>query len=287
MNNIGARIKKYRKDKGFTQQKLADSIGKSKSIIQKYEANDTTPPIDVLGDISTVLQIPIDLLIGSTLTPYPGENDEFNYMLDSQFGCFDPNFEGYMEFLERKLSSLNEYKKDNIFLSPSYPSFTSELMTSIGKTHAKSNPQLSIDGLKKFLEEKTNIHNVWFINAEKELPLPELLKLLHFYRYYDFSDFCEFINGSSFGLSDLDIDIKNMIQNFKYDINKTIKIPGGFVAKPKIVDMGLAYNSLVNLIFYIGKEDALSHIDDKLYRKLLTKTCDLLEFELFKIEKEN
>lgn len=283
--NIGENIKKFRKEKGLTQKELSEKINKSTITVRKYESNDATPPIDVLGDIATTLQVPIDLLIGSTLTPFQ-EKDTFNFMIDSQFGCFDPNYEGYMEFLERKLSSLDEYKKDNIFVSPSYPSFTSELMTCIGKSYSKSNAPLSIDNLKKFLEEQTNIHNVWFINAEKELPLPELMKLLHFYRYYDFNDFYEFINGSSFGLSDLDVDIKNIIQNFKNDIIQSIKIPGGFISKPEIVDIGLAYKSLVNLIFYIGKEDNLNNMDDKTYRSLLMKVSDLLEFELFKLEKE-
>ncbi|WP_122639033.1 helix-turn-helix domain-containing protein [Romboutsia sp. Marseille-P6047] len=283
--NIGENIKKYRKEKCLTQTELAKKVNKSKSTIQKYEANDAMPPIDVLGDIATTLQIPIDFLIGSELIPMQDESG-FSGFIDSQFGYFDPNYEGYMEFLERNLSLSNNYKKDNIFVSPSYPSFTSELITCIGKSYSKNNTPLSIDGLKEFLEEQTNIHNIWLINAEKELPLPELIKLLDFYRYYNFNDFYAFINGSSFGFSDLDIDIKNIIQDFKYAANKSIKIPGGFTSKPETINIGLAYKSLVNLIFYIGKENNLSNMNDKSYRKLLMKTCDLLEFELFKLEKE-
>lgn len=118
MNDIGARIKKYRKDKGFTQQQLADSIGKSKSIIQKYEANDTTPPIDVLGDIAKALQIPIDLLIGSRLIPIEHDG-EFKGFIDSQFGFFNPQNEVYADFIERKITdfkeqynNFNEYSSD-------------------------------------------------------------------------------------------------------------------------------------------------------------------------------
>lgn len=286
--NIGENIKKFRKEKGLTQKELAEKISKSTITVRKYEANDTVPPIDVLGDIATELQIPIDLLIGSKLTPYFGENGEFNYMIDSQFGRFHPNYEGYMEFLERNLSLSNNYKKDNIFVSPSYPSFTSELITCIGKSYSNDNKlPLSSHKLKEFLENKTQISNIWLIDENKELPLPELVKLLDFYRIYNFNDFYDFINGTSFGFSDLDIDIRNIIQNLKQAVIKTIKIPGGFTSKPQTVDIGMAYKSLVNLVFYIGKEDTLSHIDDKSYRKLLMKTCDLLEFELFKIEKEN
>lgn len=77
--NIGANIKKFRKEKGFTQQQLADSISKSKSIIQKYEANevgvnfrvsignyergDREPKIGTLQIISEALGVTIEELI--------------------------------------------------------------------------------------------------------------------------------------------------------------------------------------------------------------------------------
>ncbi|XTR36676.1 helix-turn-helix domain-containing protein [Paraclostridium tenue] len=38
--NIGANIKKFRKEKGLTQQELADLIGKHSRSIQKYESGD-------------------------------------------------------------------------------------------------------------------------------------------------------------------------------------------------------------------------------------------------------
>lgn len=176
--NIGENIKRYRKEKKLTQQQLADQINKSTITVRKYEANDTLPPIDVLGDIATVLQVPVDFLLGSRLIPMQ-EKGEFCGFIDSQLGYFDPSQEDYLEFIQRKtkdIESSNKYNK--------------------------------------------------------------------------------------------------------------IAIPNGFVSKPNIVTPGLAYESLVNLIIYINKKESLFDMDDKTYRYLLMKVCDLLEFELFKLNKE-
>lgn len=65
--SIGENIKKYRKKRNLTQGELAQCINKSKSTIQKYEANDTMPPIDTLGEIADALDIHVtDLLSEDT-----------------------------------------------------------------------------------------------------------------------------------------------------------------------------------------------------------------------------
>lgn len=77
--NIGANIKKYRKEKGLTQQQLADLIGKSTIGVRKYEANDIKislgsslaryengtrePKIGTLNEIAKVLDVSIQELI--------------------------------------------------------------------------------------------------------------------------------------------------------------------------------------------------------------------------------
>lgn len=73
--NIGANIKKFRKEKGLTQKELADLLGKSKSIIQKYEASDTRvsignyergdrePKIGIIQAIADALGVTVQELI--------------------------------------------------------------------------------------------------------------------------------------------------------------------------------------------------------------------------------
>ena len=55
--NIGQKIKFHRKKKNITQKQLAEMIGKSKSSIEKYEAGQILPPINVIDDIAKALNI--------------------------------------------------------------------------------------------------------------------------------------------------------------------------------------------------------------------------------------
>lgn len=52
---IWENIKRIRKEKGITQQNLADLIGKGKSTVQKYELGITCPPLDVIRKICVAL----------------------------------------------------------------------------------------------------------------------------------------------------------------------------------------------------------------------------------------
>lgn len=62
-NKIGMNIKKYRKGK-FTQQELADQIGKTESSIRKYEKGLVTIPLDVLNKIANALEVKVADLMG-------------------------------------------------------------------------------------------------------------------------------------------------------------------------------------------------------------------------------
>lgn len=62
-DKIGMNIKKYRKGK-FTQQELADKIGKTESSIRKYEKGLVTIPLDVLNRIATALEVKVADLMG-------------------------------------------------------------------------------------------------------------------------------------------------------------------------------------------------------------------------------
>ena len=50
--NFSKKLKQLRKDKGVTQQALADAIGEKRSIIANYESNNSTPRFDVLNKLS-------------------------------------------------------------------------------------------------------------------------------------------------------------------------------------------------------------------------------------------
>lgn len=62
---IGKKIQYYRKQKGYTQQELADKISISLSYLTKIEAQNCDKPfsLEVLFEISDALQTPVSLLL--------------------------------------------------------------------------------------------------------------------------------------------------------------------------------------------------------------------------------
>ena len=62
---IGDVIRSYRKLKGLTQEELADSLDVSYQQVQQYEYNKANPPLDVLENIITTLEIPLNKIFDS------------------------------------------------------------------------------------------------------------------------------------------------------------------------------------------------------------------------------
>jgi transcriptional regulator with XRE-family HTH domain len=63
MLSLGERIQELRKQKNITQQKLAEMISVSKSMINRYENKGVQPPADILNKLADVLQTSVDFLI--------------------------------------------------------------------------------------------------------------------------------------------------------------------------------------------------------------------------------
>ena len=60
---IGNRIRKYRKDRGLTQEQLADMINVSKGRISNWEQGINRPDADILADMCRALKVsPSELL---------------------------------------------------------------------------------------------------------------------------------------------------------------------------------------------------------------------------------
>jgi len=60
---VGSRIKYFRKAKGFTIEKLAQRINKSKSAVSKYESGQISIDLETLSDIAKALNISIYHLV--------------------------------------------------------------------------------------------------------------------------------------------------------------------------------------------------------------------------------
>jgi transcriptional regulator with XRE-family HTH domain len=59
---LGSRIKSARKDKGWTQQQLAEASGLSKSSVSHIENGRSLPSVERLADLSGVLHVTTDLI---------------------------------------------------------------------------------------------------------------------------------------------------------------------------------------------------------------------------------
>lgn len=55
---LGEKIKKLRKERKITQKQIANLLGKSERMVQKYESGEVTPSIEVLLEICKILDVP-------------------------------------------------------------------------------------------------------------------------------------------------------------------------------------------------------------------------------------
>ena len=70
--NIGSKISALRKEKGWSQNDLAQKIEASREIIGKYERNENLPSIEMVAKIAKVFDVTVDFLIGE------GENASYD-----------------------------------------------------------------------------------------------------------------------------------------------------------------------------------------------------------------
>lgn len=61
--NLGERLKKRRKAKGLSQEKVAEIIGVSRQAVTKWEADQSTPSSDNLIALASLFQVPLDELV--------------------------------------------------------------------------------------------------------------------------------------------------------------------------------------------------------------------------------
>ena len=63
-DQIGKSIYRYRKEKGYTQEELANRLGITFQAVSKWETAQTLPDISLLPKLSRQLEISIDKLLG-------------------------------------------------------------------------------------------------------------------------------------------------------------------------------------------------------------------------------
>ena len=66
--NLGQKLKKYRKDNGYTQEQLGAKLGITKSAIVNYETGIRKIPFDVLTTLCDLYKVRIDDLVTKQTT---------------------------------------------------------------------------------------------------------------------------------------------------------------------------------------------------------------------------
>lgn len=77
---FAARLAYLRKQKGLTQQALADAVGVHRSQVRRYEAGETHPSLDALKMIAVSLGVTTDALLFDE--DERGPSDDFRLQLD-------------------------------------------------------------------------------------------------------------------------------------------------------------------------------------------------------------
>ncbi|MDB4866900.1 MAG: family transcriptional regulator [Cohnella sp.] len=68
--NIGSRIALLRDQRGWTQEKLATSLGISRAALSHYEKNRREPDMETLTKVADLFNVTIDYLVGRTDNPH-------------------------------------------------------------------------------------------------------------------------------------------------------------------------------------------------------------------------
>ena len=184
--NIGKNIKKYRKERKMTQQQLADAINKSKSTIEKYEADKIKSiSFDTLGNIATVLQVPIDILCGLELEPFiePIEGFVLGYT-DKKTGMFT-------------LDSTEDYVKSEI-----------------AKDLVDRSFYIAINSLKTFLNYTSNVNLTWDISDDKDVKIKIIDNSKNYSKTLTEEEAFDFIDKIKFHIK-AEIDCMNHIDTRK------------------------------------------------------------------------
>lgn len=89
MNNIGKRIRKFRRENNLTQEKLAEAVGVTYQSVSKWENGVTMPDLGMIGPLTRVLHVSADVLLGLEPAEADEKHQKFNTGLVRYRECED------------------------------------------------------------------------------------------------------------------------------------------------------------------------------------------------------
>ena len=111
MNQIGQRIKQFRKQNGLTQEKLADYLGVTDKAVSKWECGLTAPDLALIMPLARILGVSADELLG-------GKKEE----TDAKRLEYDERYVNYLKYDTRDnyqiaLQAVKDYPNDYKYLA--------------------------------------------------------------------------------------------------------------------------------------------------------------------------
>ena len=153
-------IRTIRKEKGLTQEQLADAMGVSTASVSKWETGVAAPELTVLADLADYFEVSIDALMGHTIDKVQLEEkiqEARNLSLEMQD-------EAAMEVAERLLRRYpNEYRVVEVAYRVYYSAFIrtadkSKMQRAIELIHRQFD-LIGNDDWKKWFELRANLAN--------------------------------------------------------------------------------------------------------------------------------
>lgn len=263
--NTGELIRKHRKEKKITMKELGKIVGVSEQAISQYERGLRNVNLETLIKISKALNVEINALTEKKLNPSQQLiQEEF---IDKGISLEQLSLESGIE-----ISDLNNLYKNNegVKMQTYF-----DLCNYLG---------LDNDSAVQLIIEDSRVDSIY--NNDGTDPLKNKLRKFYLGEPLSIDDMTlgiedpekvEFISNL-FRLGGLN----HLPSDSKTNESHKLKTPIGFVYEPDVIDDELAYQSLVNLLFYTNDYDSLLKFSDDDIEVLLKKVCNLLDFELFK-----
>lgn len=109
--NIGAVIRKYRKEAGLTQEAMANRLGVTTPAVNKWENGNSNPDTLLLSPIARLLNISLVTLMSFHEELTPSEIGEIIREMDDRFAS-----EGYEKVFQWASKKINEYPNCNMLI---------------------------------------------------------------------------------------------------------------------------------------------------------------------------
>lgn len=101
--DFGATLRELRKQKGYTQKRLAEVLNVSETTISKYESNTAIPPFETIATIAAWFNVSLDTLAGNN----PPNNISLHGLTNQQAELIKDLIKIYTH---EKITTIDRYK---------------------------------------------------------------------------------------------------------------------------------------------------------------------------------